>query len=162
MRIVKLLHEAELERANTDREIKGTYPSRGCTSADFDAAEGSGEVWRILQPAGSRRAHRRSSTRTTCVGDHSPDPRAVGMPCVFNPSAMARSVAAPASCSALIVGAISAARIAARSCGRQCAAGEPNRWRILRAGRYQQPERLIACVRSAQVNSRLSADSCGA
>jgi hypothetical protein len=31
VRIVKLLHEAELERANTDREIKGTYPSRGCT-----------------------------------------------------------------------------------------------------------------------------------
>src|SRR6516164_4777127 len=29
--------------------------------------------------------HRRSSTRATCVGDHSPDPRAVGMPYAFNP-----------------------------------------------------------------------------
>jgi hypothetical protein len=55
-----------------------------------------------------------SSTRWTCTADHAPAPRAVGMPCAFRPSAMARRVVAPAACSALIVGARSAARCAAR------------------------------------------------
>src|SRR5450631_3111317 len=57
----------------------------------------------------------RASTRMTCVAPHEPAPRAVGMPCALSPSAMACSDVAPASCSVLIVGAISVARCAARS-----------------------------------------------
>jgi hypothetical protein len=51
----------------------------------------------------------RSSTRATCTADHLPRPRAVGMPCSFNPAAMARRLVFPAVCRLLIVGPMSAA-----------------------------------------------------
>jgi hypothetical protein len=59
---------------------------------------------------------RRSRTRATCTADHLPCPRAVGMAWSFKPAAMARSDVAPASCSALTVGPMSAARALARRC----------------------------------------------
>ena len=68
-------------------------------------------IYAALKTKGSRR----SSTRATCTADHSPSPRAVGMPCSFSPAEMARRVVAPAACNAAIVGARSAALAAARS-----------------------------------------------
>jgi hypothetical protein len=66
-----------------------------------------------LTAKGPELAGPRSRTRMTCVADHWPDPRAVGMPRSLRPSAMAFSDVAPAVCSSSITGAISAARAAA-------------------------------------------------
>jgi hypothetical protein len=66
-----------------------------------------------LRSKGPELAGPLAGTRMTCVADHLPAPRAVGMPRSLRPSAMAFSDVAPAACSSSITGAISAARAAA-------------------------------------------------
>ena len=76
--------------------------------------------------AAASKGSSRSSTLITCVADHSPSPRAVGMPCALSPYATARRLVFPAACSSFTMGARSAALAAVRSrsadtdgCGRQ-------------------------------------------
>ena len=93
----------------------------GCTRAPYSICGWYGRNCR--RPIRVGRCHKRSMTRATCVGDHSPDPRAVGMACAFNPSAMARSDVAPACRNAAMIGTLSAARRAARFCSAPRASG---------------------------------------
>lgn len=85
----------------------------------------------------SSQACSRSSTRDTCVAVHSP-PRAVSMPRVLSPAAMALSEAAPAACSSAMTGARSlalAATLHARSAAKGSA--KPERFRAGRARTYR-------------------------
>ena len=93
----------------------------GCTRAPYSICGWYGRNCR--RPIRVGRCHKRSMTRATCVGDHSPDPRGVGMACAFNPSAMACSDVAPACRNAAMIGTISATRRAARFCSAPRASG---------------------------------------